>query len=93
MCIYTFHFPCDTDEEIRDFEIYLSIISKDVILMLFFPYIFKMLCIYICVCVLKYAKEKKSIKERAYINLFGGPNLEYIGAMSDINKTGYFLLI
>ena len=46
-----------------------------------------------CVCVLKYAKEKKSIKESAYINLFGGPNLEYIGAMSDINKTGHFLLI
>ena len=37
----SFHFTYDTDEEIRDFEIYLSIISNDVILMLVFPHIFK----------------------------------------------------
>ena len=37
----SFHFIYDTDEEIRDFEIYLSVISNDVILMLLFPDIFK----------------------------------------------------
>ena len=35
----SFHFTYDTDEEIRDFEIYLLVISNDVILMLLFPYI------------------------------------------------------
>ena len=32
----SFHFTYDTDEEIRDFEIYLSVILNDVILMLLF---------------------------------------------------------
>ena len=36
----SFHFTYDTDEEIRDFEIYLSITSNDVILMLLYPHIF-----------------------------------------------------
>ena len=34
-------FYLHTDEGIRDFEIYLSIISNDVIWMLLFPHIFK----------------------------------------------------
>ena len=37
----SFHFTYDTDEEIRDFEIYLSVILNDVILMLILPHIFK----------------------------------------------------
>ena len=37
----SFHCTYDTDEEIRDFEIYLSVILNDVILMLLFPHIFK----------------------------------------------------
>ena len=37
----SFHCTYDTDEEIRDFEIHLSVILNDVILMLLFPYIFK----------------------------------------------------
>ena len=36
----SFHFTYDTDEEIRDFEIHLSRISNDVILMLLYPHIF-----------------------------------------------------
>ena len=36
----SFHFIYDTDE-VRDFEIYLSIISKDVILMLLYPHTFR----------------------------------------------------
>ena len=36
----SFHFTYDTDEEIRDFEIYLSIISNCVILILLYPHIF-----------------------------------------------------
>ena len=35
----SFHFTCDIDEEIRDFEIYLSIIPNDMILMLLYPHI------------------------------------------------------
>ena len=35
------HFTYDTDKEIRDFEIYFSIISNNVILMLLYPHIFK----------------------------------------------------
>ena len=35
------HFTYDINKEIRDFEIYLSIVSNDVILMLLFPHIFK----------------------------------------------------
>ena len=34
--LLSFHFAYGTDEEIRDFEIYLSIISNDVILILLF---------------------------------------------------------
>ena len=42
LCIcLSFHFTYHTDEEIRDFKIYLSIISTDVILMSLFPHIFK----------------------------------------------------
>ena len=37
----SFHFTCGTDEEITDFEIYCSITSNDVILMFFYPHIFK----------------------------------------------------
>ena len=37
----SFHCTYDTDEEIRDFEIYLSVILNDVILMLILPHIFK----------------------------------------------------
>ena len=37
------HFTYDTEEEIIDFEIYLSIISNNVILMLLFPHSFKWL--------------------------------------------------
>ena len=37
----SFHCTYDTDEEIRDFEIYLSVILNNVILMLLFPHIFQ----------------------------------------------------
>ena len=37
----SFHFTYDIDKGIIDFEIYLSIISNDVILMLLYPHIFK----------------------------------------------------
>ena len=52
----SFHFTYDTDEEIRDFEIYLSVILNDVILMLLFPHIFKWFFdIYIYMCyILQY---------------------------------------
>ena len=36
----SFHFTYDTDEEVIDSKIYLSIISNDVILMLLYPHIF-----------------------------------------------------
>ena len=51
-----FQFTYDTDKKIRDFEIYLSIISNEVILMLLFPQIFKwfFLCIYIYIYVYIY---------------------------------------
>ena len=42
LCIHPlFHFRYNTDEEIIDFEIYLSIISNDMILMLLYPHNFK----------------------------------------------------
>ena len=37
----SFHFTYNSDEEIRDIEIYLSIIWNNAILMLLFPHIFK----------------------------------------------------
>ena len=57
------HFTYDTEEEIIDFEIYLSIISNNVILMLFFPHSFKWLFdiiwyiyiyIYIYICMYQF---------------------------------------
>ena len=53
----SFHFTCDTDEEIRDFEMYLSIISKDVILMLLY---YTSYYIYIYITIPK--KEKNNYK-------------------------------
>ena len=49
ICIYVyihFHFTYITHEEIRDFEMYLSVISNDMILMLLFPYTFEWFFIY-----------------------------------------------
>ena len=53
----SFHFTYDTDKGIIDFEIYLSIISNDVILMLLYPRIFKWffdIYIYIYIYIYKY---------------------------------------